>query len=92
MESWAWEYEEVRREEFVEGISKQVASFFNKIIYQINLVQKEERQVSQNMDSPESKPIFMAETRAEAGPLGKKEAAESDANEIKNLSMQYKQK
>lgn len=34
----------------------------------------------------------MVETRAEVGPLGKKEGLESDANEIKNLSMQYKQK
>lgn len=44
------------------------------------------------MDSPESKPIFMAETRAETGPLGKKEGVDSDISEIRTLSMQYKQK
>lgn len=64
MESWDWEDEKIRREKFVEGISKQVASFFNKIIYQINLAQREEKQISRNMDSLESKPIYMAETRA----------------------------
>lgn len=44
------------------------------------------------MDSPESKPIFMAETRAETGPLGKKEGVDSDISEMRTLSMQYKQK